>query len=75
VASGLSASKGAARRTIAEGGVSVNNTRIESDEWVRSLPTFSTASGWFCAGASGISQVWSALDDWYDRTAVSENVV
>jgi tyrosyl-tRNA synthetase len=34
VASGLSASKGAARRTIAEGGVSVNNTRIESDEWV-----------------------------------------
>jgi tyrosyl-tRNA synthetase len=34
VASGLSASKGAARRTIAEGGVSVNNVRIESDEWV-----------------------------------------
>ncbi len=33
VASGLSASKGAARRTIAEGGVSVNNVRIESDEW------------------------------------------
>jgi len=33
VASGLSASKGAARRTIGEGGVSVNNVRIESDEW------------------------------------------
>jgi tyrosyl-tRNA synthetase len=33
VASGLSASKGAARRTIAEGGVSVNNERIDSDEW------------------------------------------
>ena len=34
VAIGLSASKGAARRTIAEGGVSVNNVRIDSDEWV-----------------------------------------
>jgi tyrosyl-tRNA synthetase len=34
VATGLSASKGAARRTIAEGGVSVNNVRIDSDEWV-----------------------------------------
>jgi tyrosyl-tRNA synthetase len=34
VATGLSASKGAARRTIAEGGVSVNNERIDSDEWV-----------------------------------------
>ncbi|HTX93737.1 MAG TPA: tyrosine--tRNA ligase [Mycobacterium sp.] len=33
VASGLSASKGAARRTISEGGVSVNNTRIDSEEW------------------------------------------
>jgi tyrosyl-tRNA synthetase len=33
VATGLSASKGAARRTIAEGGVSVNNTRIDSDGW------------------------------------------
>ncbi|GAB3019737.1 tyrosine--tRNA ligase [Mycobacterium bourgelatii] len=33
VATGLSASKGAARRTIAEGGVSVNNIRIDSDEW------------------------------------------
>jgi tyrosyl-tRNA synthetase len=34
VSTGLSKSKGDARRTIAEGGVSVNNVRIESDEWV-----------------------------------------
>ena len=34
VATGLSKSKGAARRTVAEGGVYVNNVRIESDEWV-----------------------------------------
>ncbi len=34
VATGLSPSKGAARRTIAEGGVSVNNVRIEADDWV-----------------------------------------
>ena len=34
VASGLSASRGAARRTIDEGGVSVNNVRIDSGEWV-----------------------------------------
>ncbi|MGB5150025.1 MAG: tyrosine--tRNA ligase [Mycobacterium sp.] len=34
VATGLSASKGAARRTVAEGGVYVNNVRIESDEWI-----------------------------------------
>ncbi len=34
VASGLSTSKGAARRTIAEGGVSVNNRRIDSEDWV-----------------------------------------
>ena len=33
VATGLSASKGAARRTIAEGGVSVNNVKIATDEW------------------------------------------
>lgn len=33
VATGLSPSKGAARRTVAEGGVSVNNERITSDEW------------------------------------------
>ena len=34
VASGLSQSKGAARRTIAEGGVSVNNTKIDDEDWV-----------------------------------------
>jgi tyrosyl-tRNA synthetase len=33
VATGLSPSKGAARRTISEGGAYVNNLRIESDEW------------------------------------------
>ncbi|OMC13751.1 tyrosine--tRNA ligase [Mycolicibacter heraklionensis] len=33
VATGLSASRGAARRTIGEGGVSVNNDRIDSEEW------------------------------------------
>ena len=40
VASGLSPSKGAARRTIAEGGVSVNNTRIDSEEWAPSPEDF-----------------------------------
>ncbi|MCV6999468.1 tyrosine--tRNA ligase [Mycolicibacterium alvei] len=34
VATGLAASKGAARRNVAEGGVYVNNIRIESDEWI-----------------------------------------
>ncbi|CAN5656897.1 tyrosine--tRNA ligase [soil metagenome] len=34
VVSGLVASKGAARRTVAEGGVYVNNVRVESDDWV-----------------------------------------
>ncbi len=34
VATGLVASKGAARRTIAEGGVSVNNVKIATDDWV-----------------------------------------
>lgn len=33
VASGLSESRKAARRTIGEGGVSVNNIRVSSDEW------------------------------------------
>src|SRR6201991_2494743 len=33
VASGLSASKGAARRTIGEGGAYVNNVRIDREEW------------------------------------------
>jgi tyrosyl-tRNA synthetase len=40
VASGLSPSKGAARRTIAEGGVSVNNARIENEEWVPATEDF-----------------------------------
>lgn len=34
VATGLSASKGAARRTVAEGGVYVNNAKITADDWV-----------------------------------------
>lgn len=33
VATGLSASKGAARRTIGEGGVSVNNVKVDDDQW------------------------------------------
>ncbi|WP_205877983.1 tyrosine--tRNA ligase [Mycobacterium camsae] len=33
VATGLSESRKAARRTIGEGGVSVNNIRVSSDEW------------------------------------------
>jgi tyrosyl-tRNA synthetase len=40
VASGLSASRGAARRTINEGGVSVNNIRVDSDEWVPQASDF-----------------------------------
>jgi tyrosyl-tRNA synthetase len=40
VASGLSESKGAARRTIAEGGVSVNNTRIADEDWAPSPDDF-----------------------------------
>jgi tyrosyl-tRNA synthetase len=33
VASGLTESKGAARRAVAEGGAYVNNVRVESDDW------------------------------------------
>ncbi len=40
VATGLSASKGAARRTVAEGGVSVNNIRISTDDWVPEASDF-----------------------------------
>ena len=40
VATGLSASKGEARRTIAEGGVSVNNVRVDSDDWAASPSDF-----------------------------------
>ncbi|MCX6484636.1 MAG: tyrosine--tRNA ligase [Mycobacterium sp.] len=36
VATGLSASRGEARRTIAEGGVSVNNVRVDSEAWAPS---------------------------------------
>jgi tyrosyl-tRNA synthetase len=40
VATGLSASKGEARRTIGEGGVSVNNIRVDSDEWAPQAADF-----------------------------------
>ncbi|MFY2859706.1 tyrosine--tRNA ligase [Mycobacterium sp. THU-M104] len=40
VASGLSESRKAARRTISEGGVSVNNVRIESDQWAPEASDF-----------------------------------
>jgi len=40
VATGLSASKGEARRTIAEGGVSVNNVRVDSESWAASASDF-----------------------------------
>jgi tyrosyl-tRNA synthetase len=33
VASGLAESRGAARRTVAEGGAYVNNVRVDSDDW------------------------------------------
>jgi tyrosyl-tRNA synthetase len=40
VSTGLSASKGEARRTIAEGGVSVNNVRVDSEAWAPSPSDF-----------------------------------
>jgi len=40
VATGLSQSRGAARRTVAEGGVSVNNVRVESEDWVADTSHF-----------------------------------
>ncbi|HET9565962.1 MAG TPA: tyrosine--tRNA ligase [Mycobacterium sp.] len=40
VASGLSESKGAARRTVAEGGAYVNNIRVESDGWTPQASDF-----------------------------------
>src|SRR5699024_6424821 len=40
VATGLSASKGAARRTVREGGVSVNNLRIGDEEWAPEATDF-----------------------------------
>ena len=45
VATGLVTSKGAARRTVAEGGVYVNNARIESDEWIPQASDF-LHEGW-----------------------------
>lgn len=40
VATGLSKSKGEARRTLAEGGVYVNNERVETDEWTPASEDF-----------------------------------
>jgi tyrosyl-tRNA synthetase len=40
VATGLSASKNEAKRTIAEGGVSVNNLKVDSEDWVASASHF-----------------------------------
>lgn len=40
VATGLSSSKKEAKRTIAEGGVSVNNLKVDSEDWVASASQF-----------------------------------
>ncbi|MCW2516481.1 MAG: tyrosyl-tRNA synthetase [Mycobacterium sp.] len=40
VATGLSKSKGEARRTLSEGGVYVNNVRVEGDDWVPAAGDF-----------------------------------
>ena len=40
VATGLSTSKKEAKRTIAEGGVSVNNVRVDSEDWVADASHF-----------------------------------
>lgn len=40
VATGLSKSKGDARRTLSEGGVYVNNERVETDDWVPETTDF-----------------------------------
>jgi len=40
VATGLSASKKEAKRTVAEGGVSVNNVKVDTEEWVASASHF-----------------------------------
>ncbi|TDH20231.1 tyrosine--tRNA ligase [Mycobacteroides franklinii] len=45
VSSGLSESKGAARRTIKEGGVYVNNTRVDAEDWAPSDGDYLTG-GW-----------------------------
>ena len=61
VATGLSASKKAAKRTIAEGGVSVNNVKVDSEDWVANRPTSCTAAGWSFGAESGILPGCSAL--------------
>ena len=40
VATGLSASRGEARRTVGEGGVSVNNVRVDSETWAADAADF-----------------------------------
>lgn len=40
VSTGLSKSKGEARRTVGEGGVYVNNVRVESEEWIPQTSDF-----------------------------------
>lgn len=45
VSSGLSESKGAARRTLKEGGVYVNNTRVNTEDWTPSDGDYLTG-GW-----------------------------
>ena len=53
VATGLTESRGAARRAVGEGGAYVNNAKVTDVEWVPAdggSPR--RADGWFCAGAS-----------------------
>ncbi|ANA98361.1 tyrosyl-tRNA synthetase [Mycobacteroides chelonae CCUG 47445] len=45
VSSGLSESKGAARRTLKEGGVYVNNTRVNTEDWTPTSGDYLTG-GW-----------------------------
>jgi tyrosyl-tRNA synthetase len=52
VASGLAASRSAARRTIAEGGAYVNNTKVTSETATVDPSTCCTTDGWSCAGAA-----------------------
>ena len=68
VASGLSPSKGAARRTVAEGGVYVNNGRITSEEWAPQPSDF--LHGTLVGAARGQAEYRgcaSALCNWYDE--------
>lgn len=70
VATGLSKSKGDARRTLSEGGVYVNNVRVEGDDWVPAPGTSCTAAGWCCAavsatwrGSKGSNDPWRVPKD------------